>query len=115
MMKCEKCGAEMKEYYEGHSRGYICNSCGWGIATSYFEPYETDMTQYSIIIQNNKQTISTIKAVSEIADVNYLQAKKLLEMQKAEIFKGKAKEIIKKRDILIKNKILFSIVPAFPY
>ena len=114
-MKCEKCGAEMKEYHDGHSRGHICNSCGWGIAASYFEPYETDTTLYSVIIQNNEPNTSAIKAVSEIADVNYLRAKELLEMPKAEIFKGKATEIIGKRDILTESKISFSIVPDFPY
>ena len=47
-MICEKCGSDMQYYRNGHSVSWICNSCGDVVATTYFEPYETDMTIYHI-------------------------------------------------------------------
>lgn len=43
---CEKCGIDMQCYKNGHSLSWICNNRGNVVATSYFEPYETDMTTY---------------------------------------------------------------------
>ncbi len=105
----------MLKYREGHSCGYTCPKCGWGWVTSYFEPYETDQTEYSIIIFGNIATKNNIKIVAEYASINYLQAKRLLEMPDAVVFSGKATEILEKKNTLIENSISFKIAPDFPY
>lgn len=114
-MKCEKCGASMVEYHEGHSVGFNCPNCGWGIATSYFEPHELDLTVYSIIVQGNKVTPATVKAIASIANVNFVQAKKLMEMPEAIVFEGNASSILKKRAILDSAGIAYRITPEFQY
>jgi hypothetical protein len=114
-MKCEKCGAEMLEYREGHSCGYICSNCGWGLATSFYEPYETDMTRYSIVIRGNEATHAAIKAISDVSGMNFLQANKLLRMPEAIVFEGRAVEILEKKKVLLENNISFKITPDFPY
>ena len=114
-MKCKKCGNEMPEYRENHSSGYTCPKCGLGWATSYFEPYETDQTEYTIIIFGNDATKRNIRVVAEYANINYLQAKKLIEMPEATLFSGKAPEIIEKKKALIENNISFKITPDFTY
>jgi hypothetical protein len=114
-MKCEKCGADMLEYREGHSFGYTCSNCGWGLAASFFEPYETDTTRYSIVIQENEATRAAIKAISDVSGVNFLQANKLLKMPEAIMFEGRAVEILEKKKVLVENNIYFKITPDFPY
>lgn len=114
-MKCEKCGASMVEYREGHSVGFTCMNCGWGVATSYFETHELDLTVYSIIVQGNKATPVAIKAIASIANVNFLQAKKLIEMPEAIVFEGNASSILKKKAILGNAGIAYRITPEFHY
>ena len=112
---CEKCGEEMIPIDDKRSVGMTCPKCGWGWVTSYFEPYETDMTQYSIVIQGNEATRAAIKVVSDIAGVNFLQANKLLKQPEAVVFEGRAAEVLEKKKVLIENKISFKITPDFPY
>lgn len=114
-MKCEKCGAVAKEYREGHSRGWICDVCGWGCVTTYYEPYETDMTTYSIVIYDNEVCVNKIKVIARITGVNYLKAKTLLESNEAIVFSGNAKEIFEVKKILLDNAIIFKVTPEFPY
>ena len=114
-MKCEKCGADTLEYREGHSYGYTCPNCGWGLATTFYEPCETDRTQYSIVINGNETTRAAIKVISDIAGVNFLQANKLLRQPQAIVFDGCAAEILEKKQMLIENNISFKITPDFPY
>lgn len=112
---CEKCGKEMLPLDTQRSIGMICPSCGWGWATSYFEPYETDQTEYSIIVFGNNATKNNIKIIAEYANINYIQAKKLIEMPEAIVLVGKAAEILEKKKKLIENNISFKIQPEFPY
>jgi large subunit ribosomal protein L7/L12 len=114
-MKCEKCGVEMLEYRDGHSCGYACKNCGWGLATSFYEPYETDRTRYSIVMQGNEATPAAVKIISDIAGVNFLQANELLRTPEAVVFEGCATEILEKKKILTENNISFKITPDFPY
>lgn len=113
---CEKCGHEMTSFREGHDCGMICHNCGWGVATSYFEPYETDRTDYHILLAASyKPSIADIRVVSDIANCNYIEAKNLIENAPVEIYCGQAMDIMKIRERLVSADIEFVIKPEFPY
>lgn len=112
---CEKCGEEMVDLLPNQGMGMTCPKCGWGWATTSFEEYEGDRTDYSIVITQNIANADIIKIVAEYANVNYVQAKKLVEMPEAKIYTGKAVEILNKRGKLSDFNINFKIEPEFPY
>ena len=114
-MKCKNCGAEAREYREDHTCGWMCDACGWAIATSYFEPYETDHTKYSVIIFHNEANSEKIKVISKITGENYLASKNRLLLQESVVFEGQAIEIMNVRKQLSDSNITFKIKPDFPY
>jgi large subunit ribosomal protein L7/L12 len=113
---CKKCGAEMRFEKDGHSICWICDRCGNASATTYFEPYEIDSTVYHILLSSPvKTTIDKLKLISEIANCNYIEAKKLIESAPLTIFSGKAIEVKPVKEKLEKADIDFNIEPEFPY
>lgn len=115
-MICEKCGAEMRFEQDGHSICWVCDNCGDAAASTYFEPYETDLSDYRVLLVTPiKANISVIKLVSEIANCNYVEAKKLIESAPVEIFCGKAVEIKAIKGKLEAASLDFKIEPEFPY
>ncbi len=112
---CDKCGEEMVALDAEQEIGMTCPHCGWGWVTSFSEAYESDVTDYSIVISANTASMNNVKIISEYAKVNYVQAKKLIDMPEAVIFVGKASEIIGVKEELLKNNINFKILPDFPY
>ena len=113
---CKKCGAEMSYIKEGHSVSWICKNCGDAVATSFFEPYETDLTEYHIwICSSFKASTDRIKMISEIANCNFLEAKKMIENAPIEIFCGTAVDVKAIKEKLEAAGIEFSIEPDFPY
>ena len=44
----EKCGSEMTPYKKGHTRGMVCEKCGFGWVTTCNEEIEVDETIYEI-------------------------------------------------------------------
>lgn len=115
-MKCEKCGTELQEYIDNHSRGSVCPKCGWGRVTSYFTPMETDTTKYEIwICGNSDNCTDDLRVISKISNVNLLKAKHLLDMEKAKIFEGVAVEIVEKVKLLNDRNLRYKIIPDFPY
>lgn len=115
-MICENCGVEMRFKQEGHSICWVCDNCGEAVASTYFEPYETDLTEYHIMLVSPfKATSSTLKLISEIANCNYIKAKKLIENAPDEIFCGKAVEVKAIKEKFEEVGIDFKIEPEFPY
>ena len=115
-MICDKCGSEMRYEQDGHSICWVCDNCGDAIASTYFEPYETDLSNYRVLIVTPfKATISVLKLISEIANCNYVEAKKLIENAPVEIFSGNAVEVKTIKEKLETANIKFRIEPEFPY
>ncbi|MCQ2555455.1 MAG: hypothetical protein MJ171_07370 [Clostridia bacterium] len=125
-MICEKCGTEMKKIERELSKGMECPNCGWGWITTDLEPILTDDTEYVIwLCQGNESCTSNIKLIAEIANLNYVQAKKLLcsnhtellykaiDVSAATISKAQRVQEIAKR--LSEAGILFEITPDFPF
>ncbi len=109
---CEKCSHEM---IRNSTIGMICPNCGWGWASTYIEPIFTDNTDYHIIIETNEADILVIKTISKIANINFLQAKKLIKSAPVKIFTGQACEVKRVKKILEDAMIPFSIKPEFRY
>ena len=115
-MVCEKCKTKMDYGIEGCVQGWRCPACGWSILTTYFDDIELDMTEYSLYI-NNERDISKekIKFIAQIANVNYVTAKQMLEKEDAYILKANAPEM---KETIIKLQELgigFRINPLFKY
>lgn len=112
---CPKCGQEMVERYEKPALNLVCPKCGCQIATSRWEEIDLDDNDYEIILKATiNPKINALKIVSKLTGLNFLSTKKLLE-KGGKLLKGKAHEIKDKRDLLVKEKIEFEIVPFFPY
>ena len=112
---CEKCGAEMKPIHEALSIGMECPECGWGWVSTYIEPILSDKTVYRMILVSSENSLSNIKLVSETANCNYVEAKKLIEKAPVEIFCGKAVEVKTIKEKLEAANIEIRIEPEFPY
>lgn len=112
---CEKCGHEMTSFREGHDCGMICHNCGWGVATTYIDPINLDENDYRMILVSSENSLSNIKLVSETANCNYVEAKKLIEKAPVEIFCGKAVEVKTIKEKLEAANIEIRIEPEFPY
>jgi hypothetical protein len=94
-----------------------CPNCGWGWATTYIDPIQEDDTVYVVYLgEGNVISKATIKTVATISNINYMQAKKMMENNpSAIIFSGNAVQV---RDILLQLKSLsltFKVEPDFPY
>ena len=113
---CEKCGQEMRPFCHGHECGMTCINCGWGWVSSYFAPYETDPVVYHIsLCVPSEVSMAAVKLIAEIANCNYLEAKKLIEAAPTEVFCGQAVDIMKVRERLKDADIQCRIEPDFPY
>lgn len=101
---------------DGHSVCWVCDNCGEALASTCFEPYETDITVYRILIVSPfKATTDILKLISEIVGCNYVEAKKLIENAPAEIFCGRAVDVKSVKKKLDAAGIEFEIEPEFPY
>ena len=82
--KCDICHKELIPIIKGHSLILTCSEHGGRIATTHFSDMELDSTNYEIFLQpNNTVNKENIKIVSEIANLNYLESKKVLESKTA--------------------------------
>lgn len=113
--KCEKCGTIMVPYKEDRTTGMRCPNCGWGWATTLFNPIDLDQTIYTVKIDIiGNPTREQLKTFSKILNVNYLETTKLLKEGSA-TFSGKAIEIKDKIMTIKQYNIHYSISPAFKY
>ena len=115
-MICERCGSAMETRREGFSLAYICNSCGWGVATTCFPPIFTDETVYRVFVTDgNIADTNHIRTVAAITGLNFLGARKLLLSQCPCIFSGKAPDVLKARNRLRKAGLATDTDPVFKW
>ena len=112
---CEKCGNEMKPLSDIYPIGMTCPNCGWGWATTYIDPINLDESDYHIILVSGDNSLTTIKKVSETANCNFVEAKKMIEKAPVEIFCGKAVAVKAVKKKLEAANIDVKIEPEFPY
>ena len=113
--KCEKCKTTMVSFKEGRTIGMKCPNCGWGWATTQFDPIDLDKTIYTVkfdaIVSPSKEQL---KIVSKMLNINFLIAAKLLKEGKAS-FSGKAINVQSKLKEMNGQDIHYSISPYFKY
>ena len=115
-IKCEKCGAEMIPLDPNKPIGMECPECGWGWVTSYIEPKYEDETVYSITLEQGNDINKTIlKAISQIKNCNFIEAKNLIENPNKALTEGRAMEIDKVVQILEQASVKYSIELEWPY
>lgn len=113
---CEKCGTTMVPIDPDKPVGMKCPNCGWGWVTSYIEPILEDQTEYKIILDcGNKACVNELKAISEVAGCNYLQAKSLITESPKELAKGIAIDIARCIEVLDKASVRYHVDPEWPY
>lgn len=115
-MFCEKCKTNMIRVCEDSVQGWSCPVCGWGILTTYIDKIHQDMTEYSIYVKSIANIDKNkIKVISQIAEVNYITAKQMLEKENICILKAKALDIKKAIYELENVNIPFEVIPEFNY
>ena len=115
-MICEKCRTNMDRVCEKSVQGWKCPVCGWGTLTTYIDKIHQDMTEYSICTKSvGNIDKDKIKVISQIAGVNYIDAKQMLKKEGVCILKAKAIDV-KRAVCALKNvNIPFEIIPEFNY
>lgn len=114
--KCGNCGGDLEYRQEGSCQGMFCQDCTWSVVATYFPEYITDETVYCIFVTGTPfQDLNKIRVISNVAGMNYLEARQLLQKKKIKIFAGRASEIMEIREKLIKAGVSYEIDPEFKY
>lgn len=112
---CPECGSEMTAVYEKSALNLTCPKCGCKIATNKWEDIDLDDTTYKIFLRHNcSPSTESIKFISKISGLNFINSKKLFE-NGGLLFEDKAVEIKKQKINLDLNNIKYTIEPIFPY
>ena len=114
--KCEECRANLEHRIQGSTQGLFCHQCNeWVIVTTYIPEIVRDRTQYRMYLccadSNNKEHI---KALAKLANINFLQAKKMIQEDRALIFEDNAFAINRVRKVFNYLLIKYDIEPLFP-
>lgn len=103
-------------FIRGSSCEMECPSCGWGFATTYYDPLLDDPTTYEItLVPGNKPRFVAIKAVSKVSNLNHLASKREIEKPSSILIGGQACDIIHCKTILDGADIAYIITPPFPH
>ena len=100
---------------EGSTQELFCTNCDWSIVTTYIPEILLDETLYEVsIIVGDPQNKQHIKTVAQVASVNFLAARKLLQEQSPfVVFRGIATEVVKVREVLCMVGLVYEITPEF--
>lgn len=114
---CEFCGGKLKSLILGNLSGLFCDNCQqWAVVTTYIPQINLDENLYKIYLVNKeKADRSNIKLIANISNINFLEAKKLLDNSNSIIYEGKAIEVVKIIKELKKAKLEFKCIPEFPW
>lgn len=113
-MKCERCSSEMDFFQDNSTQGWDCSECGWSIVTSNIGAIGSDITIYSIYIHKMDEiNTNHIKLISQLANVNFLEAKKILQLDKSFICKMNAQDTKLAASKLKEVSISYEIWPLF--
>lgn len=114
--KCEKCGADTEYRIEGSTEGFFCNQCDWALVTTRISEIAQDITKYKMYLlsadPNNKEQV---KLLSEVANVNFLESRRMAKEKRPLIIQDEALVIDKARKVFDKAFIRYEIEPNFPY
>lgn len=113
-MICEECGNEMIWFRDGSVQGWKCPDCQWSVLTTCIDEIYSDMTVYSIyLIQHQVASKEQLNMVSKIANVNYIQARKMLNESKVLLCRGSAIETKDNLNKLRAFGLQYQVKPEF--
>ena len=114
--KCENCGSDIQFKIEGSTKGFFCTKCDWAIVTTYIPEIAQDITKYKMYLLfldlHNKEQI---KALSKVANINFLQARKMAQKKRPLIVQDEALVINEAKELFNSLSIQYEIEPNFPY
>jgi transposase-like protein len=115
-IQCEICGSDTVHRVENNTQGFFCTKCNWALVTTYIPEIAQDVTKYRIYLchadfKNQKH----IKALSQIANINFLQARRKIQENKPLILEDNALAIEKAKKFFDELLIKYEIEPDFPY
>ena len=113
---CEKCGAVMESRIEGSTSGVYCTNCEWSVVTTYMPEIVLDSNKYKVyLLSADPKNREQLKAISTVANVNFLQARKMFLEERALVLEDEAVAIDKVRKLFDECFIRYEIEPPFPY
>lgn len=116
LKKCEACGSDTEFRIEGSTEGFFCTKCDWALVTSHIPEIAQDITKYRVyLLHADPHNLKQIKALSSLANVNFIKAREMTNMQRPLIIEDEAIEIDNARKALDKAAIKYQIEPKFPY
>jgi hypothetical protein len=114
--RCAKCGRETEPRREGSVQGLFCSQCGWSLVTTCIPAIQLDETDYEVrACDGDYRNERHIRAVSAVSGRNFLDARKLLRQHEPVVFKGKAPDVRRARDVLVAAGLSYQILPPFPH
>jgi len=116
LILCDKCGSEMIPINPDHNCGMTCPKCGWGWATTDYNPMWNDDTIYDIILMpDNGCSCEIIKSLSKLTGLNSLQIKTKFMNAPVSLFSGRAEQINEIIKVLNSYSIIYKTSPEYPY
>lgn len=118
-MNCPQgCEAGTRSEIEGSSLNVICSRCGQNIvSTTYISEFDSDMTTYTVSLglDLGPAEIDQIRAVAEVANINFVQAKTVLSQPGHVLVQGRARRIRTTQHTLETANVPYQIDPEFPH
>ncbi len=115
-MQCGQCRTQMETFREENVQGCRCPKCGWEIVTTYIDEIYLDTTEYQVNIKCNQNVgAEKIKALSDVAGVNFIRARKILLEGGICVKKGLALEIRKALQALDEAEVDYEVKPEFKW
>lgn len=114
---CPQCGSAIELRREGSTQGMFCTRCEWSVVTTVLPDILRDTSTYTVkVTQGDFRDDRHLKAVAQLAGVNMLASRKLLQQSGGFVVAtGSAREIAAARDELVSVGLGVSIEPPFPW
>ncbi|MGI0494072.1 hypothetical protein ACN4EG_19995 [Alkalinema pantanalense CENA528] len=113
---CELCGAPLESRVEASIQGLFCTQCDWAVVTTYLPQIYQDLTQYKMYLYcASSPDVEQLKAISTVANINLIQARKTFQEDRPLILEGEAPQISEARKNFDSLSIPYTIEPLFPY
>ncbi len=114
---CPQCGSAIEPRREGSTQGLFCTNCEWSVVTTVLPNILRDTSTYAVkVTLGDFRNERHLKAVAQVAGVNMLASRKLLQQSESFVVAtGSARKIAAARDELVSAGLGFSIEPPFPW
>lgn len=116
-LQCEYPDCEAEAKVEGSTQGLYCSKCQrWLVVATYIPPIDSDVQEYRVIVVGGDyRNTEHVKAISSVSNLNFLQARNVLQEAAAEVLKDRARTVQSAVSLLARVGIRYRIEPDFPY